>query len=138
MSRASFIRWVFAVDKFALNFTTPQKFIARKTDAVKPSATKGYKRHKGFGLLCLLWLSDEADQWLVAGDAAEGEGDLVVAFDHDGVGEFDDDLGEGEVWDFAKVFYYQRVNAMSRCLQVGPGWMREIRWVEARFRWRRA
>ena len=27
------------------------------------------------------------------------EGELVVAFDGDGVGEFDDELGEGEVGD---------------------------------------
>ena len=44
-------------------------------------------------------LSHNAKQRFVAGGAVEGEGDLVVAFGNDGVGEFDDDLGEGEVGD---------------------------------------
>ena len=46
----------------------------------------------------LLWqLPHDVNQWLVAGYAVEGEGDLVVAFDCYGVGEFEGDLGEGEV-----------------------------------------
>ena len=49
-------------------------------------------------------LTNDADQWLVAGDAVEGETDLEVAFDRYRVGEFDGDLGEGEVWEFADVF----------------------------------
>ena len=49
-------------------------------------------------------LSDDADQWLVAGRAVEGEGELVVAFYCDGVGEFDGDLGEIEIREFADVF----------------------------------
>ena len=34
----------------------------------------------------------------------EGEGDLVVAFECDGVGEFEDDLGEGEVGEWEDGF----------------------------------
>jgi len=52
-----------------------------------------------------LWqLPNDADQGLVAGGAVEGETDLEVAFDCDGVGEFDGDLGEIEIREFADVF----------------------------------
>ena len=60
----------------------------------------------------LVRLSKEADQRFVAGDAAEGEGDLVVAFEGDGVGEFDGDLREVKVRDFADVFDDEGIDAM--------------------------
>src|SRR5262245_27804225 len=49
-------------------------------------------------------LSHDLDQWLVAGGAVEGETELEVAFEGDGVGEFDGDLGEGEVGEGADGF----------------------------------
>ena len=64
-----------------------------------------------FVLLCGL-LSNDADERFVASDSAEGEGELVVALHRDGVGEFDDDLREVEVGDFANVFNDQRVDVM--------------------------
>ena len=57
-------------------------------------------------------LAHDPDQRFVAGRAVEGEGDLVVAFHCDGVGEFDDDLGEGEVGDGEDGFDDERVNVM--------------------------
>ena len=60
-----------------------------------------------------LWLlSNDADEWFVAGDAVEGEGELVVAFEGDRVGEFDGDLGEGEGWEFADVFDEERIEVV--------------------------
>lgn len=56
------------------------------------------------GILTSEFLRNNADQWLVAGDAVEGETELEVAFDCDGVGEFDGDLGEREVREFVDVF----------------------------------
>ena len=52
------------------------------------------------------------NQWLVAGGAVEGEGDLVVAFDCDGVGKFDDDLGEWEGWDGEDRFDDEGIDVM--------------------------
>src|SRR3954447_10006536 len=70
-----------SVDKFALNFTTFWAHLLIR-----------------LCLLCLLWqLSHDVDKWLVAGDAVVGEGELVVAVDCGGVGEFEGDLGEREV-----------------------------------------
>jgi hypothetical protein len=73
-----------------------------------------------------LWqLSNDANQWFVAGRAVEGEGDLVVAFGDDGVGEFDDDLGEGEVGDGEDGFDDEWVEVVlgvfKLCLDGGGG-----------------
>ena len=60
-----------------------------------------------------LWLlSKDGDQWLVARDPAEGDAELVVAFEGEGVGEFDGDLGEGEGWEVADVFDDEGVDSM--------------------------
>ena len=64
-------------------------------------------------LCAFLWqLPNNGDQWLVAGDAVEGETDLEVAFDSDGVGEFEGDLGKGERWEFADVFDDEGIQVM--------------------------
>ena len=42
----------------------------------------------------------------------EGEGELEVAFHCDGVGEFDGDLGEIEIREFADVFDEERVEVV--------------------------
>ena len=60
----------------------------------------------------LWWLSNDADQRFVAGRAAEGEGDLEIAFDCDGVGEFEGELGEGEVGDGEDGLDDERVEVM--------------------------
>src|SRR3569832_692403 len=81
ISRASFIGAMTSIDKFALNFTTVLTQVSNDDCAFA------------------MTLSNDADQRFVAGGAVEGEGDLMVAFDCDGVGKFDDDLGDGEVWE---------------------------------------
>ena len=64
-------------------------------------------------LLCLLWqLSDDVNERFVAGGAVEGDGDLVVAFEDYGVGEFDDDLGEGEVGILEDGFDHEWIDVM--------------------------
>ena len=92
------------------------KSLGLQKDLVKPSATKG--TYRSVSDFCASLLSNDADQGLVARGAAEGEGDLVVAFEGDRVGEFDSDLREGEVGEFANVFDCERVDVMLAVFQL--------------------